>query len=205
MAGQTPSRREVLEALGLAAFASVAPGFCRWSSAQETMGHPAAALVAGPAKGYVPVGFAAGEYATIEVLCDRILPSDGDSPGAARAGVAEFIDFFVSTDAALAAQFRAGLDAFESLSRRVGGRPFVDLHEAQQMEMLKRLAYRANHRPGDERAREFFHLARKYTVMGFYTSEAGFKALDSPNLKFYAESPGCTHPDDPEHRLGRSG
>jgi hypothetical protein len=41
---------------------------------------------------------------------------------------------------------------------------------------------------------------REFTVTGFYTSEIGFKALDNPALKFYAESPECPHKGDPEHR-----
>ena len=41
---------------------------------------------------------------------------------------------------------------------------------------------------------------REFTVMGFYTSEIGFKELDNPALKFYSESPECPHKDDPEHR-----
>jgi hypothetical protein len=42
--------------------------------------------------------------------------------------------------------------------------------------------------------------------MGFYTSEIGFKELDHPALKMYAESPECPHKDDPEHlHLSRAG
>ena len=37
-------------------------------------------------------------------------------------------------------------------------------------------------------------MVREYTVMGFcYTSETGFKELDNPALKLYAESPECPH------------
>jgi len=40
---------------------------------------------------------------------------------------------------------------------------------------------------------------REYTVTGFYTSEIGFKELDNPALKSYAESPECPHKGDREH------
>ena len=65
--------------------------------------------------------------------------------------------------------------------------------------MLEPLAYKDKARPGEEDGRAFFRLMRKFTVMGFYTSEIGFRELDHPALKFYAESPECPHHDDPEH------
>ena len=40
---------------------------------------------------------------------------------------------------------------------------------------------------------------REHTLMGFYTSRIGLEQLGYPGLQFYAESPGCPHPDDPEH------
>jgi hypothetical protein len=36
--------------------------------------------------------------------------------------------------------------------------------------------------------------------MVFYTSEIGWRELDNPALRFYAESPACPHKNDPEHR-----
>ena len=52
----------------------------------------------------------------------------------------------------------------------------------------------------------FSRLMREFTVTGFYTSEIGFKELDNPALKFYAESPECPHKEDREHKhLGRAG
>jgi hypothetical protein len=65
--------------------------------------------------------------------------------------------------------------------------------------LLEPLAYKGKFRPGDEDGREFFRLVREFTVMGFYTSEVGFKELDNPALRFYPKSPGCPHKDDPEH------
>ena len=53
---------------------------------------------------------------------------------------------------------------------------------------------------GEEDGREFFGRMRDMTAMGFYTTEIGYKELDNPALKFYAESPECPHKDDPEHK-----
>jgi hypothetical protein len=40
----------------------------------------------------VPVWLTAPEYATLRAACDRLLPSDGDFPGGAAAGAADYID-----------------------------------------------------------------------------------------------------------------
>ena len=76
----------------------------------------------------------------------------------------------------------------------------MKLNEAEQIALLEPLAYKDRHRPGDEEGHAFFKLIREYTVMGFYTSRIGLEQLDYPGLRIYAESPGCPHPDDPEHR-----
>ena len=73
--------------------------------------------------------------------------------------------------------------------------------EAQQVDLLKHLAYRHEYRAGEDEGRAFFKLMREHTLMGFYTSKIGLEQLDYPGLRsFYAELPGCPHPGDPEHR-----
>jgi hypothetical protein len=65
--------------------------------------------------------------------------------------------------------------------------------------LLERLAYKSKHRPNETTGQQFFLLFRRYTVMGFYTTRVGLESLDFPGLKFYSESPGCPHHDNPEH------
>lgn len=195
MAGQNPSRREVLEAISLAAFAGLSPGFSRWAFAHtpDERKAPRPPL-------YVPVFFTPPQYATVERLCDMIIPALGvKAPGAKAAGVSEFIDFMVANDPSLQTPFRSGLVEIDRLSYTEQKQPFISLSQASQQSLLERLAYHKKFVHGEERAQSFFLLLRKYCVTGFYTSEIGFKALDSPSLRFYAESPGCPHPDDPEH------
>ncbi|HTV55994.1 MAG TPA: gluconate 2-dehydrogenase subunit 3 family protein, partial [Terriglobia bacterium] len=91
MAGQSIERREVLRVLALAAAASQFPGFSRWAIA---CGHGDPETPRQRRDYYTPQFFTAHEYAMVEKLSDIILPSDG-SPGAADAGVSEFIDFMV--------------------------------------------------------------------------------------------------------------
>jgi hypothetical protein len=196
MAGQGLERREVLRILSLAAGASAHPGFSRWSFA---CGHGGERVQVRPTS-YSPRFFSADEYATVERLAELILPSDDGTPGAREAGVSEFVDFMVESDPAIQYRFRYGLVWLDAHSHRHHRKPFRELDEAQQKGLLEPLAYAARHRAGEEEGRAFFKTMREYTVMGFYTSKVGLNQLDYPGLRIYAESPGCPHPGDPEHR-----
>jgi len=184
MAGQGPSRRELLEAITLASLASTFTGFSHWgyAFAEETgqdVVHPV----------YHPQFFSPAEYRTVEILTGIFLP------GAKDAGVAEFIDFMVASDQAQQAPFRDGLRWLD----QAAGKGFAALPQAEQVALLERLAYKAKYRAGEAAGQKFFLLFRKYTVMGFYTTRVGLESLDFPGLKFYAASPGCPHHDNPEH------
>jgi len=195
MAGQSVERREVLRVMALAAAASRFPGFHRWAFACEHAGAPAGQVKPGA---YTPQFFTPQEYATIERLTDLIIPSDG-SPGARETGVSEFVDFMVFSDPGIRYRFRYGLTWLDAHAEQLHGKPFCDLSAEDQTEILRHLAYKDKFRPGEAEGREFFKLVREYTIMGFYTSRAGLEQLDYPGLKFYSESPGCPHGNDPEH------
>jgi gluconate 2-dehydrogenase gamma chain len=196
MAGQNVERREILRMLSLAAAAATVPGFSKWSFAGRCLPSPLAQIQ--PAV-YQPLFFSAAEYALLERLAVIIIPSD-DTPGAAEAGVAEFIDVMTSRDPDLQHNFRTGFAWLNAHSKKLAGQPFLALPSAEQVSLLEPLAYKRKFRPGEEPGRRFFNLMREYTVMGFYTSEVGLKQLDFPGLQFYSESPACPHQDDPEHR-----
>ena len=196
MAGQGIQRREVLRILGTAAAAATFPGFSKWGFACGHVGN--AALSIRPAS-YHSVFFSASEYPMVERLAEMIIPSD-DSPGAREAGVAEFIDFMVASNPEVQYPFRMGLSWLNAHSERSTGKKFLELSPEQQTSLLEPLGLKNKARPGEEDGRKFFALVREYTVTGFYTSEIGFKELDNPALKFYAESPECPHKDDREHK-----
>ena len=114
--------------------------------------------------------------------------------------MSEFIDFMVSSDPGVQYRFRYGLTWLDAHAGKLHGVPFRDLDEAKQAGLLGPLAYRGRYRDGEDEGRAFFKLVREYTIMGFYTSRVGLEQLDYPGLRIYAESPGCPHDDDPEHR-----
>lgn len=194
MAGQGLDRREILRAMALAAAASQFPGFRRWAFACDHVSAPRPA----PLDAYSPLFLTAEEYETVERLTDLIIPGDG-TPGAREAGVAEFVDFMLSSDPGAQYPFRYGLTWLDAHSEEAHRKPFRQLEAAEQQEILKHLAYKSQHREGEEEGRQFFNSVRELTVMGFYTSRVGLEELDFPGLKFYPESPGCPHVDDRGH------
>lgn len=208
MAGQAPSRRQLLQALACASLASGAPGFVRWSFAfaeptppqhPPTHHHPSA-VPAHPSRPYAPKFFTPPEYTAVVTLAELILPRTAEphiagkphaaippsQAGATDAGVAEFIDFMVANDPTLQPAFRQGLVWIDAAS---APQRFLALAPAQQTSLLERLAYKKNFRPEDKPGQEFFSIMRRYTVMGFYTTRLGLESLDYPGLRFYAESP----------------
>lgn len=204
MAGQGTQRRDVLKLLAYASVAAHFPGFSRW--AYGGIGHSGdrlSDLATNPGT-YSPRFLEPQQYALLSRLVDIILPPDDLSgniqvAGALQAGVPEFIDFMLVHDPTIQYQFRIGLTWVEARSIELYQKPFLGLSEGDQTRLLRPLAYKAQFELGQEDGRAFFTLLRRYTVIGFYTSRTGMEQLGSPGLKFYAESPGCPHPDDPEH------
>jgi len=217
LGGQGIERREILRYIGMAAVASSFPGFSQWVFACPQDPAPSASSPSS-SDSYKPLFFSPQHYRMVEHLADMIIPED-DTPGAKKAGVAEFIDFMVanrvpvstshdvrSTDDAIAAgneaqnRFIAGLDWLNARSRSEFKHEFMDCTQEQQNSLLEELAYKAKFKPSTESGRSFFHLLRDYTVVGFYTTKIGLKSIGYPGLHVaWPKMPGCPHPDDPEH------
>lgn len=180
------------------------PGFCKWTYAAAAVTEHAAHHEMSEGQpprtaAYLPQFFSPAEFAVVERLADIIIPAD-ETPGAKEAGVAEFIDFMVANETETMPRFRDGLKWLDEFARRSAGAGFTEIVADRQESLLAQLAYREKFQPGEEAGRAFFKLMRRYTVMGYYTSRAGLKALDYPGLKLYQSSPACPHQDDPEHR-----
>ena len=181
--------------MGTAAAAAQFPGFSKWVFA---CGHVGNAKLQIKPTAYHPQFFTEAEYAMVERLADIVIPNDG-TPGAKDAGVAEFIDFMVASDPEVQYAFRTGLTWLNVQAERTYGKRFTELPPEQQTSLLEPLGFKEQARPGEEDGVRFFRMMREYTVTGFYTSEIGYKELDNPALKFYAESPECPHKGDHEH------
>lgn len=217
MGGQGIERREILRYIGIAAVASSFPGFSQWVFACP-QDHAGSTSPAASSTSYKPLFFSPPHYRMVEHLAEMIIPED-DTPGAKKAGVAEFIDFMVanrvpvsssrdtrSTDDAIAAgneaqnRFIAGLDWMNARSHSEFKQEFMDCTQEQQSSLLAELAYKAKFRPTTESGRAFFQMMRDYTVVGYYTTKIGLESIGYPGLQVaWSKMPGCAHPDDPEH------
>jgi gluconate 2-dehydrogenase gamma chain len=110
------------------------------------------------------------EAATVNALCERIIPADAD-PGAAWTGVVEFIDRklvgYHRRDQSL---YRMGLKGLNESSLTLFSKEFVGLTDAQQDELLRKLE--ANQAPGavwgQVSGSDFFNRVVEHTLEGFY-------------------------------------
>lgn len=206
MAGQGLERREIIRIMALASVASTFPGFQRWAFACEHASATRAVSTQATGK-YQPQFFTEDEFQLVDRLAELIIPAD-DSPGAHDAGVSEFIDFMVANEADLSDSgegniqvvFRSGLKWMNARSVSLFGASFLECGEAQQTEMLGRLAYKDRFKPGEEVGQSFFAVIRDFTAYGYYTSRIGLEAVGYPGLHtWWLKMPGCPHKDDPEH------
>ena len=133
------------------------------------------ALAVPPAERAAARVYSQEQGALVARLADLIIPTT-DTPGAAAAGVGEFIDYVVAAwySKDERARFVAGLEALETTARESHGKAFLALDENQQTALLGALAadevldINANFGTGD-----FFAQLKEMTVVGYYTSEIG--------------------------------
>jgi gluconate 2-dehydrogenase gamma chain len=110
------------------------------------------------------------EAKTLEVVCERIIPADQD-PGAARAGVVNFIDLqLVGPYKRYRSSYRSGIAGIDQTSQSLFGKRFADLSTEQQDKVL--VVLEKDHAPGDtwrqRSSKEFFLLVVSHTMQGFY-------------------------------------
>lgn len=160
------SRRHLLVALGIAA--AVPAGIYGIPRLRELFERgpaaPAATGVLTPA-----------ELALVGAMTEGIIPKT-DTPGAVEAGVPQFIALLFSEwfSAAEQSAFRAGLLSFDTASRSRFGRDFAACTGEQRQTLLLEwddaaAAARENHAA----SLPPFAQLKSFTVIGYYTSQAG--------------------------------
>lgn len=142
---------------------------------------------------YVPVFFSADEWAFIQSATSRLIPSDGDGPGALEARVPVFIDLQLKGDFGTASDwymraphdpganpllgfqtslspaeiYRQGIRYFDDWCRETNGAVFVSLDNAAQDAALMDLE------KGDvglpDNLRDFFDLLLQNTKEGYFS------------------------------------
>ena len=159
------SRRELLKRLGMAGAATLAlPELHRVLAFQRDVGK-------GPA---APAGaLNAAEAATLAAICARIIPSDGNGPGAAEARASVYIDRALGGWLAPSREaYATGLAAMDAAAHARSGKRFVELPPAEQDAVLATVE-----------DTPFFGLVRTHTIQGtfcdpMYGGNAGFVGWD---------------------------
>lgn len=134
-----------------------------------------AAAAAGGA--YRPKALSAHEFRTLERLADLIVPVDNGKPGAVQADVPAWIDTLLSVSDTLKMRFTAGLAWLDAEMKKRGAKDFVSAAPSEQTALLDLIAYRKNRSPELDPGIDFFILARRMTVDGFYTSRVGMRDI----------------------------
>ncbi len=196
-------RRDVLKVLGTVPAAVLAPAM-----AMSGMPMPRAADPTGQtavSATYQPKVLDPHEWKTIQVLSDIIIPVDERSGSATQAGVPEFIDDWLNLKeqtgtwgedselkvAKLLAQIRGGIIWLDAECNRQFSHDFVDCAEAQQKQILDRIAYPKEAAPQDAAGVAFFNHLRNLVVSGFFSSEMGVKDLPYLGNQMLSEWNGC--------------
>ncbi len=100
------------------------------------------------------------QYELISAVLDRLIPSQGDMPGAGEVGTADYLDEIVAGSTQLARLFTHGLQDIEIAASRLGS-DFGELSDAQQDETL---------RGAETDDPEFFDVLIRHTYNGYYSN-----------------------------------
>ncbi len=186
------SRRDLLRNLSVSAAGSVLQVIPAEAAAlAHQMVHQAKAASA--AGKYAPKYFTAHQYETLKHLCDTIIPKDEKSGGAVEAAAPEFIDLITSENETYQQELGGGLMWLDNFCMDRMSCTYLECTEAQQKEVLDRIAYRKNAvaDPTLSQGVAFFSVLRQMTCDGFYTSKIGIEDLEYIGNTALSEFPGC--------------
>ena len=193
------SRRELLAAMSLAAFAAA----CR-SAADRDAASGAAEAPGGNADVGRPEFFTAHELATVSALADMVIPRDERSGSASDAGAPVYMDYALREveDEATRFAFRGGLAWLDTESRERHGASFLESTAEQRAAILDEIAYPERARPEMGPGVAFFNRFRDLLATAFWASEMGVRDLRYTGGVAVPEWNGC--PDEVVRRLGLS-
>lgn len=131
-----------------------------------------------PARGaYKPKFFTAGEWATVTLLANLVIPKDERSGSATDAGVPEFIDFMMVDRPEGQLPMRGGLRWLDAESRSRFGKTFREAADAERAAILDDIAYPRKASPEFSHGVAFFSRFRDMVATGFWTSRIGIDDL----------------------------
>jgi hypothetical protein len=182
------------EALGRLALAFTVAGTFEQLDAQQT--HAAVHEATGAGGTYSPRALTADQFRALERLADLIIPVDVGKPGAIQAQVPAWIDSLLEVNAELKERYVTGLDWLDTTMRAKHAADFASATLEQQTALLDQIAYQKNRSPELTPGIDFFVLARRMTVDGFYTSPIGMRDIypgNTPRTAFTVPQAAYDH------------
>jgi gluconate 2-dehydrogenase gamma chain len=172
-----PERRVLLKRMGMLGAVGFTPAGTLAQSA------PATAAAAAPAAREALETLTAAESDTLEAIVSRLIPTDGNGPGAAEARAAHYIDRALGGPLASARKaYAAGLAAINAYAQDSKGAPFAKLPAKEQDLVLSEMEKNAatGFTPSSS---AFFNLVRAHTIQGtfcdpYYGGNANFVGWD---------------------------
>ena len=194
------TRRELLSAMGLAAFAAA----CDRRAAEGDAPRSGTGGADGDAETGAPEFFTAHELATVTVLADMVLPRDERSGSAGDAGAPAYMDYALREveheDSRLA--FRGGLAWLDTEMRERHGTSFLQSTPEQRAALVDDIAFPERARPAMQPGVAFFNRFRDLLATAFWASEMGVRDLRYTGGVALPAWNGC--PDENLRRLGVS-
>jgi hypothetical protein len=162
---------------------------------RQAIGHLAAAFAAGVAIDHwlatdlhaqvrsagaasAPKALSPTQFRTLERLTDLIIPVENGKPGALQAGVPAWIDALVNVNEDLKLRYATGLAWLDTTMTAQHKGIFLSATPPQQTALLDVIAFKENRTPENAPGVDFFILARRMTVDGFYTSDIGIRDIN---------------------------
>jgi hypothetical protein len=153
------------------------------------------------ATAYKPVFLDAHQLKTLTALSEAIVP------GSTEAKVAPFLDALLAVESTKNQKaFLSALGAFDMLAIEKNSKPWVALTAAEQDALLQIASTTAPGVPpswpgadaapsGKTTIGDHFNNLKGWIAGAYFSSEKGARELGWTGNVFYAELPGCTHPD----------
>jgi gluconate 2-dehydrogenase subunit 3-like protein len=182
------------EAVGRLALAFLSGAAIDRAAAQAL--HHAGAQSAASGGAYTPKALSPREFRTLERLTDLIVPVENGKPGALQAEVPAWIDTLLAVNDELKAKYTTGLAWLDTAIAARGAADFATATREQQTALLDQIAYRKNRSPQLDPGIDFFILARRMTVDGFYTSRVGMRDIypgNTPRSAFTVPPEAIAH------------